>query len=71
MYATIEDSNDGPQGNTLKTSHDFMHRIYGNFTENIMRLVKSTEIRALQPEEDYTHNIDMLHQSDDCVRDQP
>ena len=45
-----------------------MHRMYGNPTENLMRLIKSTQIRDFRPEEDYTHDVDLLHQSASCVR---
>jgi hypothetical protein len=39
-----------------------MHRMYGNSTENIMRLIKSTQIRDFRPEGDYTHGVDLLRQ---------
>ena len=52
----------------LKTSQDSMHRMYGNSTENLMRLIKSTQIRDFRPEEDYTHDVDLLRQSAGCVR---
>jgi hypothetical protein len=58
----------GSQGSALKTSQDSMHRMYGNSTENLMRLIKSTQIRDFRPEEDYTHDIDLLRQSAGCVR---
>jgi hypothetical protein len=45
-----------------------MHHMYGNFTENLMWLIKSTEIRDLQPKEDYYRDADLLRQSADCVR---
>jgi hypothetical protein len=44
-----------------------MHHIYGNFTKNLMWLIKSTQIRDLQPEKHYTHDVDQLRQSTDCV----
>ena len=52
----------------LKTSQDSMHHMYGNSTGNLMRLIKSTQIRDFRPEEDYTHDVDLLHQSASCVR---
>jgi hypothetical protein len=45
-----------------------MHRMYENSTENLMRLIKSTQIRDFRPEEDYTHDVDLLRQSAGCVR---
>ena len=51
----------------LKTSQDSMHRMYGNSTGNLMRLIKSTQIRDFRPEEDYTHDIDLLCQSTGCA----
>lgn len=57
MFATTVDSHGGP-----------MHRMYGNSTGNLMRLIKSTQIRDFRPEEDYTHDVDLLHQSASCVR---
>ena len=48
MFATTADSHGGP-----------MHRMYGNSTENPMRLIKSTQIRDFRPEEDYTHDVDL------------
>ena len=47
---------------------DSMHRMYGNSTGNLMRLIKSTQIRDFRPEEDYTHDVDLLRQSAGCVR---
>jgi len=47
---------------------DSMHRMYGNSTGNLMRLIKSTQIRDFRPEEDYTHDVDLLRQSTSCVR---
>jgi hypothetical protein len=44
-----------------------MHRMYGNSTENLMRLIKSTQIRDFRPEGDYTHDVDLLRQSVGCV----
>ena len=61
MFATIADSHGGPM-------QDSMHRMYGNSTGNLMRLIKSTQIRDFQPEEDYTHDVDPLRQSASCVR---
>lgn len=58
----------GSQGSALKTSQDSMHRMYGNSTGNLMRLIKSTQIRDFRPEEDYTHDVDLLRQSAGCVR---
>lgn len=52
----------------LQTSQDSMHRMYGNSTGNLMRLIKSTQIRDFRPEEDYTHDVDLLRQSAGCVR---
>jgi hypothetical protein len=52
----------------LRQSQDSMHRMYGNSTENLMRLIKSTQIRDFRPEEDYTHDVDLLRQSAGCVR---
>jgi hypothetical protein len=51
-----------------RPSHDSMHRMYGNSIENLMRLIKSTQIRDFRPEEDYTHDVDLLRQSAGCVR---
>jgi hypothetical protein len=45
-----------------------MHRMYGISTINIMRLIKSIQIRDFRPEEDCTHDIDLLRQSASCVR---
>jgi len=58
----------GSQGSALKTSQDSMHHMYGNSTGNLMRLIKSTQIRDFRPEEDYTHDVDLLRQSTSCVR---
>jgi hypothetical protein len=44
-----------------------MHRMYGNPTENLMRLIKSTQIRDFRPKGDYTHDVDLLRQSAGCV----
>jgi hypothetical protein len=52
---------------TAETSQDFMHRMYGNSIENLMRLIKSTQIRDFRPKGDYTHDIDLLRQSAGCV----
>jgi hypothetical protein len=35
--------------------------------ENLMRLIKSTQIRDFRPEGDYTHDVDLLRQSAGCV----
>jgi hypothetical protein len=44
-----------------------MHHMYGNSIENLMRLIKSTQIRDFQLEGDYTHDVDLLCQSAGCV----
>lgn len=51
-----------------RVSQDSTHRMYGNSTGNLMRLIKSTQIRDFRPEEDYTHDVDLLRQSAGCVR---
>jgi hypothetical protein len=64
MFATTTDSHGGP----MEIPQDSMHRMYGNSTENLMWLIKSTQIRDFRPEEDYTHDVDLLRQSAGCVR---
>jgi hypothetical protein len=65
MFATTADSHGGPMHRMYGNS---MHRMYGNSTENLMQLIKSTQIQDFRPEEDYTHDVDLLRQSAGCVR---
>jgi hypothetical protein len=44
-----------------------MHHIYGNCTENLMQLIKLTQIRDFPPKEDYTHDVDLLRQYTGCA----
>jgi hypothetical protein len=64
MFAIIVDSHDGPMHRMYGNS---MHHMYGNSTKNLMRLIKSTQIRDFQLEEDYTHDVDLLRQSTSCA----
>jgi hypothetical protein len=64
MYATIEDSNDGPAG--LTTAPWKPHRISCIISIEILLKISCTENQ--QPKEDYTHNVDLLHQYGGCVQ---
>jgi hypothetical protein len=62
MFTTTSDSEGGPT-----ESHASYIHMYGNSTENIMRLIKSTQIRDFWHEEDHTNDVDLLCQSTGCA----
>jgi hypothetical protein len=45
-----------------------MHHMYGISTRNLLQMIKSTQMQDFRPEEDYTHDVDLLRQFASCVR---